>query len=110
MKLFFETAFQAQAFLMVLPVGLALGLCFDLFALIKKGRPLMDVLALLGCAAATLFVVQFSRDDGLRLYHLLALFLGAVLYFCGLGRLFRGLKRRLCSLKASKAHRKQVAK
>ena len=76
MTLFFETAGQAQAFLAAVPLGLLLAACLDASVLAGPLRPVADVLMM-------------------RLYHLLALLTGAVLYTQGIGRLVRLIRARL---------------
>ena len=82
MKLFFETAGQAQAFLAAVPLGLVLAACLDASAL-------ADVLMMLTAGFALMGMMLLSRDEALRLYHLLAILTGALLYTQGIGRLVR---------------------
>lgn len=102
MRLFFETSAQAEAFLFTIPLGLLLAAGFDLTFWVRRGRALMDVALLLLCAAALLYLIAFMRDEGLRVYHLLALCIGAVIYTQGVGRLLRTLKRRLLRRQANR--------
>ena len=78
MKLFFETAGQAQAFLAAVPLGLVLAACLD-----------ASVLMMLTAGFALMGMMLLSRDEALRLYHLLAILTGALLYTQGIGRLVR---------------------
>lgn len=80
MKLFFETAGQAQAFLTAVPLGLLLAACLDASALTGPLRPLADALLVLGGGLALMAAMLLVRDETLRMYHLLALLTGAVLY------------------------------
>ena len=86
MKLFFETAGQAQAFLAAVPLGLVLAACLDASVL---AGPLADVLMMLTAGFALMGMMLLSRDEALRLYHLLAILTGALLYTQGIGRLVR---------------------
>ena len=80
MKLFFETAGQAQAFLAAVPLGLVLAACLDASVLAGPLRPLADVLMMLTAGFALMGMMLLSRDEALRLYHLLAILTGALLY------------------------------
>lgn len=95
MKLFFETAGQAQAFLMAVPLGLLLAACLDASALTGPLRPLADALLVLGGGLALMAAMLLVRDETLRMYHLLALLTGAVLYSQGIGRLVRMARARI---------------
>ena len=101
MTLFFETAGQAQAFLAAVPLGLVLAACLDASALAGPLRPVADVLMMLTGAAALMAMMLLARDEALRLYHLLAIFSGAVLYTQGIGRLVRLIRERLQKAKKS---------
>ena len=89
MKLFFETAGQAQAFLAAVPLGLVLAACLDASVLAGPLRPLADVLMMLAAGFALMAMMLLSRDEALRLYHLLAILTGALIYTQGIGRLVR---------------------
>ena len=89
MKLFFETAHQADCFLLMIPLGLALAFLLDADVFAGRVRLLLDCLLILAAGAAVLVSIVFWRESGLRLYHLLGLFIGAVLYVHGIGRLIR---------------------
>ena len=95
MKLFFETAGQAQAFLTAVPLGLLLAACLDASALTGPLRPLADALLVLGGGLALMAAMLLVRDETLRIYHLLALLTGAVLYSRGIGRLVRMARARI---------------
>ena len=101
MTLFFETAGQAQAFLAAVPLGLVLATCLDASALAGPLRPVADVLMMLTGAAALMAMMLLARDEALRLYHLLAILTGAVLYTQGIGRLVRLIRERLQKAKKS---------
>ena len=99
MTLFFETAGQAQAFLAAVPLGLLLAACLDASVLAGPLRPVADVLVMLTAAASLMAMMLLARDEALRLYHLLALLTGAVLYTQGIGRLVRLIRARLIKAK-----------
>lgn len=99
MRLFFETSLQAEAFLAAVPLGFFLAAGFDLTSAVRRGRAVLDVLLLLACAGALLCLMRFMKDEGLRLYHLLALCAGALLYVRGVGGLLRALFRRFFKCK-----------
>ncbi|MEG0125172.1 MAG: hypothetical protein RR816_03725 [Clostridia bacterium] len=106
MRLFFETGDQAHIFLAVLPIGFLLAMSFDASSFAGKLRPVMDVLCLLMSGLAFIMLLLVFRDDGLRVYHMLALLTGAVLYLCGMGRLFRAIGRKLSRFLAQRAEQK----
>ena len=89
MKQVFETAGQPQAFLAAVPLGLVLAACLDASVLAGPLRPLADVLMMLAAAASLMAMMLLARDEALRLYHLLAILTGALLYTQGIGRLVR---------------------
>lgn len=89
MKLFFETAAQANVFLAMIPVGITAALLIDLAAHLSVLRPLWDVLILLLLGAALGFGIVLLGDTGLRIYHLLAVLSGALLYLTGIRALLR---------------------
>lgn len=96
MKLFFETAAQANVFLVMIPVGLAAAALLDLAAHPSVLRPLWDVLILLLSGAALAFGIVLLGDTGLRIYHLLALVTGALLYVTGIRALLGKMVGKLC--------------
>jgi len=101
MKLFFETAKQASVFLAALPIGFLLGFLLDIGLIFGKARPAADIVALLVAGAGLVILSLLSMENGLQLYHLLAVVMGALLYTCGLGRLLhfsgRWLRKRFFS-------------
>ncbi len=100
MKLFFETAAQANLFLLTVPVGIAAAAMTDLFTHTGAFRPLWDVLAFLFLGAGLGLTVILLGDAGLRSYHILAVLVGAILYFAGIRRLLSlitGLIKRMNS-------------
>ena len=62
MKLFFETAGQAQAFLAAVPLGLVLAACLDASVLAGPLRPLADVLMMLTAGFALIFHAMRPSD------------------------------------------------
>lgn len=84
MKLFFETAAQASLFLAMLPIGFGMAVFIDLAGRTGRMKPLWDVLAMLLCFGLIAFSIVLLRDSGLRLYHLLSVLAGALLYLLGL--------------------------
>lgn len=89
MKLFFETARQANCFLLMIPLGLVLAFLLDADVFAGRIRLLLDCLLIVAAGGAVLLSIVFWQESGLRLYHLLGLFIGAVLYVHGIGRLIR---------------------
>lgn len=84
MKLFFETASQAQLFLIMLPIGMFLALVADLASGAGVLRPLWDVFAMLLSFGAIGTGIVMFRDSGLRMYHFLAVIVGMLLYILGI--------------------------
>lgn len=89
MKLFFETAAQASVFLLTIPLGLLLALLIDLSGRTGTLRPLWDVLTMLAGFAAAGAGIVLLGDSGLRIYHILAMLTGMLLYLLGI-RAFSG--------------------
>ncbi len=93
---FFETNSQAWVFLGMVYLGLALGLIYDGFGFLrrtgKKGWSVVTDLAffLLAGTALTLALV-LTGQEGLRLYALLGLVCGGIVYLLGLRRLISGV-------------------
>ena len=101
MRLFFETTGQAQAFLAAVPLGLVLAACLDASVLTGPLRPLADVVMMLAGGIALMVMMLLARDEALRLYHLLAVLTGAVLYTQGIGSLVRMMRTSLKKRKKS---------
>lgn len=94
MKLFFETSRQASCFLCMVPLGLAMAIFLDISLIAGKMRPVMDVLVLLSAGLTVLVAIIFCRETTLRLYHLLGLTTGALLYTQGIGKIIRWFRIR----------------
>ena len=80
---------------MAAALGLLLAACLDASALTGPLRPLADALLVLGGGLALMVAMLLVRDETLRMYHLLALLTGAVLYSQGIGRLVRMARARI---------------
>lgn len=89
MNLFFETENQARVFIAAIPSGFILAAMFTMLGKAGRFRALLDVLCLLMCGLSLVAVIVLTRDGGLRLYHLLALCVGACLYLFGVYRLIK---------------------
>ena len=93
MTLFFETGDQLLCFLAAVPAGflIALCLCFGK----KEGilRLVMDLLLLAVSGIAMVCMLLFFRNGALRLYHLLGVITGAILYLSGMNRVQRYVLR-----------------
>ena len=85
MKLFFETSIQARAFLSAVPLGLMLGVLLNLEACLPGWKALWDILLMLLCAAGLGMLLFWTEEGRLRIYHLLAVGTGLLLYRCGAG-------------------------
>ncbi|MCI6378351.1 MAG: spore cortex biosynthesis protein YabQ [Clostridiales bacterium] len=95
MKLFFETSGQAQAFLAAVPLGMILAAALDISRYAGRLKPLADVMTLLLCGLSLIILTLALRDAALRLYHVLAVAIGALLYTGGIGRLIKAARKRL---------------
>lgn len=106
MMLFFETSKQAWCFLAAVPVGFLIALCLCIGK--KEGmiRLLLDLLLLGSCGVALIGMLLFFREGFLRLYHLLGMMLGAILYLNGICQVKRKISRRF----KEKRQRKEESK
>lgn len=95
MNLFFETTAQAHIFLATIPLGFALALIIDITSHAGHMRLLLDVLCLLVCGIALICLMLMFKDKGIRIYHLLALIIGAILYLLGVKQLMISVWRKL---------------
>ncbi len=98
--IFFETAGQARAFLLLACAGLISGALYDLLRLIRRfpprwTQPLLDFLWCALTAAACLLALALGGESRVRLYALLGLFCGGGVYCLGLRALARGIERAL---------------
>ncbi len=94
MKLFFETSRQAFCFLCTVPFGIITAVLMDADVIAGKLRAVADVLFLLLTGLAVMVMIILCRESGLRLYHLLGLLTGAVLYQEGIGKIIRHIAYR----------------
>lgn len=81
--LFFETGGQAVVFLLMVPFGWGMALLLHLSGRAGRWRLLTDVLLLLAGGLAFFLFCMMQREDGLHLYHLLAVLTGGLLYRLG---------------------------
>ncbi len=93
MNLFFETENQARAFIAAVPLGFVMAAAFSMPGKSGRFRALLDVLWLLACGASLLMLTVFTRESGLRAYHILALIVGAILYLLGVNKFIIFVKR-----------------
>lgn len=84
MRLFFETASQAGSFLASIPLGFAAALCLDVGDGGGIMRMLLDLLWFLICGMSLLVLTFLIHDAQIRLYHVLGLISGALLYLRGI--------------------------
>lgn len=104
--LFFETGGQAAVFLLMVPFGWGMALLLHLSGRAGRWRLLTDVLLLLAGGLAFFLFCMMQREDGLHLYHLLAVLTGGLLYRLGARSL---LERLFPKAKKSRDHsRKKV--
>ena len=113
--IFFETAGQARTFLLLLYAGFGAGLFYDALALVCRRFPAWaragaDVLWCLLTTCACAFALAVGGERAARLYALLGLCCGGLLYGLGLRRLLQGCVRLLKHLrKTSKIESNQPA-
>ena len=93
---FFETHSQAWVFLGMVYLGLALGLVYDVLRLVRNLRKkalvfLADLLFFMLAGAALTLALVITGQNSLRLYALLGLVCGGILYLLGLRRLLLGI-------------------
>ncbi len=93
---FFETQNQAWVFLGMVYLGLGLGLIYDGLGLLrrtgKKGWAVVtDLFFFLVAGAALTLALVMTGQEGLRLYALLGLVCGGIIYLLGLRRLIFGV-------------------
>ena len=93
--IFFETARQSRAFLLLLYAGAAAGLLYDLCALLRRRlpRPLAaacDGLWCLMAAGLCALALAMSGEGALRLYALLGMICGGGIYDLGVRRVAAG--------------------
>lgn len=86
MKLFFETSTQAMVFLLMLPLGILFAAGIDIAGFIRIAKPLWDLLLVLLLGLSLGISVILLGDQGLRMYHLLAVLCGCLLYMLGIRR------------------------
>jgi len=92
---FFETQSQVWVFLGMMYLGLGLGLIYDILGFLrrsgKKGWTVgADLLFFLLAGAALTLALVKTGQEGLRLYALLGLACGGMIYLLGLRRLMIG--------------------
>lgn len=96
MNLFFETADQGVCFLCAIPLGVLLSFFLDGRQHYGAVRALMDAAAMLCAGIALLALTAFLQEEKLRMYHVLGLLVGCILYVTGVGKL-RSYLRKLLS-------------
>jgi len=107
MNLFFETIGQSVCFLMAVPIGLLLAFSLDGYRTEGIVRAVVDILALVGAGLALLALTVVLRDEKLRMYHVLGMLTGCILYVGGIGRLRHGVRFRMHSIIKRAEKRKQ---
>lgn len=107
MNLFFETAHQAGSFLAAAPIGFVVALGLDLGRREGITRFLLDVLVLSAAGIALVVLLLLGREESMRLYHMLGLGVGALLYSGGIGRLNRLVRSKIEKKRKEKQFTKQ---
>lgn len=93
---FFETKSQAWVFLGMIYLGLGLGVIYDALGLLRKTEKKgfiagADLIFFLLAGGTLTMALVMTGQDGLRLYSLLGLACGGLLYVLGLRRLVLGI-------------------
>ena len=91
MRLFFETDGQGISFLAAIPLGFLLAVCLDCAKGRMVLRAVLDVIVLMICGFILLLLTVFLSEEMLRIYHLLGLATGGVLYLRGTWRIKRSM-------------------
>lgn len=104
MKLFFETSTQAMIFLLMLPLGILFAAGIDVAGFIRIAKPLWDLLLVLLLGVSLGIGIILLGDQGLRMYHLLAVLCGCLLYMLGLRRFFQWVCQKYRNLVRKKMH------
>jgi len=98
LEVLFAQAQQGRTFLLMLLCGAAMGLAVQLAGLLHQRNRWWGMAADLLCAlllALALGAILLRSGEGLRLYGLLGLCIGALLYIAGPGAAVQWLVRRL---------------
>ena len=93
MRLFFETGAQSASFLAAVPIGFALAFCLDWLKGKQVLRLVLDVCFFLLAGLSLLVLTIFLSEEKLRLYHLLGMIVGSLLYVRGIRAFVRGIIR-----------------
>lgn len=91
MRLFFETGGQSASFLLAVPIGFALAVCLDWLKEKQMVRLLLDVGFFLLSGLSLLILTMLLSEEKLRLYHLLGMSIGGLLYLRGIRVVGRGM-------------------
>lgn len=107
---FFETANQAFAFLLLLYAGMAGGVLYDLFAILRHRMPgaagaLTDIIWCLLMAALCGLCLAIGGEGRVRLFALLGLCCGGGIYCLGVRATINAVVRRIKSRKKPRARR-----
>ncbi len=102
MNLFFETAHQAGSFLAAAPIGFVVAMGLDVGRRGGIARFLLDVLVLSAAGLALVVLLLLGREESMRLYHMLGLGVGALLYSGGIGKLSRLARAKIQKKPANK--------
>ncbi len=109
MKLFFETAFQADFYLKTVALGFLLAICLDVLSARGHFSVIVDitVFALLG-SCFILLLILFQLES-IRLYHVLGCITGSILYTLGLAKVVRGFVTKIKRRKVSFVQEKMTS-
>ncbi len=93
MKLFFETSGQASAFLLTVPLGFLLAFFLDTHHSFSMFRMWADLSVILLTGILILILLLYSNSAFFRLYHMLGILIGTILYTEGLHQLRKRYRR-----------------
>lgn len=95
MKLFFETGDQAAFFLLMIPCGFLMALCIHTGPASGLLRFALDLMVMLAGAACTVGLLFSGKDEVLRVYHMLGILTGSLLYLSGASRCIQWVKTKI---------------
>ena len=78
----------------MVPLGMIAACCLEFGWLYPAIRTVLDVLILSAAGIAMLFTVILCSESGVRIYHLLGLTAGALIWVNGIGKIVRWMLNR----------------
>ena len=91
MTLFFETSTQADLFLKTVLLGLMLACCLDVLNIKSYLSVVVDTVVFCLLAACLILIMIIFQQESLRIYHLLGCMSGSIIYWFGIGKVYKGI-------------------